>query len=244
VYDLDSMEVTSEPDARFEESDASGDTGNSGITSDNGGHAKIGVDAALAGIILNFGWSKVTKGRILDLERSSHAFPKGSTRPPNIESVLAPNEDEAVVFKDFFAAGLHIPPHPMLWDILRKFQMELHQLTPNVIVQITKFIWAVTSCRDRPNAEVFPHHYELHYQKKKIHLEGSETMFALQFECISFHSSRSGNCARLTPATQNKWTSGRDSHWFYCKVPSEKDKGFKGQKTYALSSRMTLVGGP
>jgi hypothetical protein len=92
-----------------------------------------------------------------------------------------------------------------------------------------------------PNAKVFAHHYELHYQNKKIHLEGSETKFATQFGCISFHSSRFGNHVRLTQAMQNKWTSGCDSHWFYCKVPSEQGKDLKGQKTYPLSSQMTRL---
>jgi hypothetical protein len=27
------------------------------------------------------------------------------------------------VFKDFFVAGLRIPPHPVLLDILQKFQV-------------------------------------------------------------------------------------------------------------------------
>jgi hypothetical protein len=116
-----STEVTSEPDARSEESDASGDTGNSGDASDNGGRVKIGADAALAGISFDFGRSKVTKGHISDFESSSRFFPKGFARPLGIESVPVPNKDEAVVFEDFFAAGLHIPPHPVLLDILRKF---------------------------------------------------------------------------------------------------------------------------
>jgi hypothetical protein len=116
--------------------------------------------------------------------------------------------------------------------------VQLHQLSPNSIVQISKFIWAITSCGGHPNAEVFTHHYELHYQNKKIHLEGSETKFAAQFGCISFHPSRFGNRARLTQATWNKWTNGWDSHWFYYKVPSEQGKDFKGQKTYPLSSQM------
>jgi hypothetical protein len=30
-----------------------------------------------------------------------------------------------------------------------------------------------------------------------------------------------------------------DSHWFYCKVPSEQGNDFEGQKTYPLSSQMT-----
>jgi hypothetical protein len=222
------MEVTSEPDARFEESDASGDTDNSGDASDNGGRVKIGADAALAGISFDFGRLKVTKGSISDLESSSRFFPKGFAWPPSTESIPVPNEDVAVVFDDFFTAGLHIPPHPALLDILHKFQVQLHQLTPSAIVHISKFIWAVTSSGGCPNDEVFAHHYELHYQNKKIHHEGSETKFATQFGCISFHLSRFGNHTRLTEAMRNKWTSGWDSHWFYFKVPSEQGKDFKG----------------
>jgi hypothetical protein len=94
-----------------------------------------------------------------------------------------------VVFKDFFIPGLRIPLNPVLLDIFRKFWVQLHQLTLNTIVPISKIFWAVTSCGGRPNAEVFVHHYELHYQNKKIHLEGSETTFAAQFGCISFHPS-------------------------------------------------------
>jgi hypothetical protein len=56
--------------------------------------------------------------------------------------------------------------------------VQLHQLTANAIVQISKFVWVVTSCGGRPTADVFAHHYELHYHNKKIHLEGSETTFA------------------------------------------------------------------
>jgi hypothetical protein len=46
---------------------------------------------------------------------------------------------------------------------------------PNAIVQIGKFIWVVTSYGGRPAADVFAQHYELHYQNKKIQLEGCET---------------------------------------------------------------------
>jgi hypothetical protein len=172
---VNSTEVTSEPDAGSAKSEASIDSGDSGSTSDNGSHVKIGAEAALAGISFDFGPSKVTKGRISDLESSSRCFPKGFAWPPGMELVPVPKEDEAVVFEDFIAAGLHIPLHPVLLDILCMFWVQLHQLTPNAIVQISKLIWAITSCRGRPNAEVFAHHYELHYQNKKIHLEGCDT---------------------------------------------------------------------
>jgi hypothetical protein len=86
----------------------------------------------------------------------------------------------------------------MLLDILCKFRVQLNQLTPNAIVQISKFIWAVTFCGGHPNAEVFTRHYELHYQNKKIYHEGSDTSFVAQFGYISFHPSRFGNHAMLT----------------------------------------------
>jgi hypothetical protein len=127
----------------------------------------------------------------------------------------------------------------VLLDILHKFHVQMHQLMPNANVQISKFIWAVASCRGCPNAEVFAHHYELHYQDKKIHLEGSETTLTAQFGCISFHPSQFGNRVRHTPATQNKWTSGWDSNWFYYKVPLEQRSEFQGQSTHPLNSKMT-----
>jgi hypothetical protein len=55
---------------------------------------------------------------------------------PGEEMIPEPNEDKTVVFEDFFVAGLHMPSHPALADILLKFQMQLHQLTPNMIVQL------------------------------------------------------------------------------------------------------------
>jgi hypothetical protein len=103
----------------------------------------------------------------------AHYFLKGFDRALGAESVPDPREIEAVVFKDFFAVGLSIPPHPILLDILHKFHMQLCQLTPNAIVQIGKFVWGVTFCGGRPTANVFAHHYEQHYQYKKIQLEGS-----------------------------------------------------------------------
>jgi hypothetical protein len=206
------MEVTSEPDAGSTKSEVSDDSGDSGNTSDNGSRVKIGVEAALAGRSFDFGPSKVMKGRISHLKSASCCFPKGFARPPGMESVPVPKEDEGVVFEDFFATRLRIPPHPVLLDILCKFRVQIHQLTLNAIVQISKFIWPVTSCGGRPNAKVFAHHYELHYQNKKIHLEGCNTTVAVQFGCISFHQSRFRNHARLTPATRNRWTSGWDSN--------------------------------
>jgi hypothetical protein len=50
-----------------------------------------------------------------------------------------PNGNEAIIYEDFFIAGLHVPPHPALANILLHFQAQLHQLMPNTIVQLSKF---------------------------------------------------------------------------------------------------------
>jgi hypothetical protein len=82
-------------------------------------------------------------------------------------------------------------------DILHKFQVQLHHLMPNAIVQISKFIWVVTSCGGCPTTDVLAQHYELHYQNKKIQFEGCGTTLATQFGCITFHPSRYGGRASL-----------------------------------------------
>jgi hypothetical protein len=206
------MEAALEQGAGSDQENWSEGSNDDEAASDNGHHVKIGAEVALPGISYDFGKSGVTMACIASLESFAHYFLKGYGRAPGAETILDPHENEAVVFEDFFAVGLHIPPHPVLLDILRRFRVQLHQLTPNAIIQISKFIWVVASCRSHPTANVFTHHYELHYRNKKIHLEGSNTTFAVQFGCIPFHLSQFGNRAKLTPVTRNKWTSGWDGN--------------------------------
>jgi hypothetical protein len=40
---------------------------------------------------------------------------------------------------------------------------------------------------------------------------------------------------------RNKWTSGWDGNWFYCRVPSDQKANFCGTKTYSLSLKMTKL---
>jgi hypothetical protein len=84
---------------------------------------KVGAAVALAGISYDFGLSTVTRTRIVSLESYDRYFLKGHDRPPGSESVSNPRPDEAVVFEDFFAAGLRMPPHLVLVDILRRFRV-------------------------------------------------------------------------------------------------------------------------
>jgi hypothetical protein len=48
-------------------------------------------------------------------------FPEGEARAPGDETVQEPNGDKAVVYEDFFIAGLRMPPHPALANTLLRF---------------------------------------------------------------------------------------------------------------------------
>jgi hypothetical protein len=61
------------------------------------------------------------------------------------ETISEPDSDEVVLFEEFFTTGLRMPPHPVLANILLKFQVQLHQLTSNAIGQLLKYTWVVAS---------------------------------------------------------------------------------------------------
>jgi hypothetical protein len=72
-------------------------------------------------------------------------------------------KDEVVVLKSFFRAGLRFPLNEMIGVVLKNFEIYLHQLTPNAIVRLSVYIWALRSQGMSPDAEAFCRVHELHY---------------------------------------------------------------------------------
>jgi hypothetical protein len=85
-----------------------------------------------------FGPLTMIVSRIHEMTENNY-FVKGMGHEPGEGTVPEPNGDEAVVFEEFFTAGLRMPPHLVLADILLKFQVQIHQPTPNAIVQLSKY---------------------------------------------------------------------------------------------------------
>jgi hypothetical protein len=54
-----------------------------------------------------------------------------------------------------------MPPHPVLTEILLKFQVQLHQPMPNAVVQLSKYFCVVGHFRGVPTADSFMKRYEL-----------------------------------------------------------------------------------
>lgn len=85
----------------------------------------------------DFSRSKVTPALLKTYENRGFLL-KGDGRAPSDETVPDPQHGEIVVFYNFFAAGLRFPSDPLLFEILDRFNAQLHQLTPNAIVQLSK----------------------------------------------------------------------------------------------------------
>jgi hypothetical protein len=133
------------------------------------------------------------------------------------EITLKPENDEVVVFRSFFKAGLRLPLHGMIADVLENFEIYLHQLTPNAIVRLNIFIWALRSQGVEPLAEAFCRVHELHYQTK-----AREDGLHENFGCYNFAYRK--DMKTLVVSYHTKWPTGWKTKWFYVKVDEKKEK--------------------
>jgi hypothetical protein len=60
-------------------------------------------------------------------------------------TVPTPEENEVVIFRSFFKAGLRFPLNRFVVEVLKIYQVYLHQLTPEAIIRMGIFVWAVRS---------------------------------------------------------------------------------------------------
>jgi hypothetical protein len=62
-----------------------------------------------------------------------------------VRTVPTPEENEVVIFGSFFKAGLRFPLNRFVVEVLKIYQVYLHQLTPEAILRMGIFVWAVWS---------------------------------------------------------------------------------------------------
>jgi hypothetical protein len=121
------------------------------------------------------------------------------------------------VFKSFFKAGLRFPLNGMIANVLKKFGVYLHQLTPNAIVRLSVYIWALRSQGVEPSGVGFCRVHELHYQTK-ARGDGLHENFG----CYNFAYRKSTKFPVIS--YRSKWPTGWKSEWFYVKVDKDEDK--------------------
>jgi hypothetical protein len=96
---------------------------------------------------LDFEKSTVSEGDMLMMMKLGYfgEAKKKLIRFAREETTPTPKVDEVVVFKSFFRAGLRFPLNEIIGEILANYEIFLHQLTPNAIVRLSIFIWALRS---------------------------------------------------------------------------------------------------
>jgi hypothetical protein len=77
-----------------------------------------------------------------------------------------PEENEVVIFRSFFKAGLRLPLSGFVVEVLKIFQIFLHQITLEAIIRMGIFVWDVRSQGLEPNAKSFCSMHELLYETK------------------------------------------------------------------------------
>jgi hypothetical protein len=105
----------------------------------------------------------------------------------------------------------------MIADVLKKFGIYLHQLTPNAIVRLSVYIWALRSQGVEPFSEGFCRVHELHYQTK-ARGDGLHENFG----CYNFAYRKTTKFPVIS--YRSKWPAGWKSEWFYVKVDEDKEK--------------------
>jgi hypothetical protein len=87
----------------------------------------------LPGDTVEFGVSRISLARVQDKQRLGY-FGGGVGRVPRAEEVPEP-EGELVIFEAFFIVGLRLPVHHFVSEVLQKFEVQVHQLTPNAVLR-------------------------------------------------------------------------------------------------------------
>jgi hypothetical protein len=168
---------------------------------------------------LEFGRSTVTKDDMPKLMKLGYfnEAKKELIRFGGEEITPKPEKDEVVVFKSFFKAGLRFPLNEMIADVLGKFGIYLHQLTPNAIVRLSVYIRALRSQGAESLAEGFCRAHELHYQTK-----AREDGLHENLGCYNFSYRKDAKSPIISYRT--KWPAGWKTEWFYVKVDEKKEK--------------------
>jgi hypothetical protein len=134
----------------------------------------------------------------------------------------APEVDEVVVYRSFMKAGLRFPLSKFLVELLKTFEIYLHQITPEAIITMGIFIWAVRSQGLEPSAKCFYNMHELSYEMKAT---GKE-QYHNNFGCYGFVPPF--DVSYPVPTFRKRWRGAWMEEWFYVKNNLVEREAIKG----------------
>jgi hypothetical protein len=180
---------------------------------------------------IEFGKSTVTAEDMIMMKKLGYFGEAESklVRFAGEEVVPEPKEDEVVVFKSFFRARLRFPLYDIIGEVLKKFEIYLHRLTPNAIVRLSVYTWGLRSPGLSASVDGFCRVHELHYQTM-AKADGLHKKFG----CYNFLYRKDTKAPVF--GYRSKWPTGWTSEWFYIKV----DKKKRGKLMTMVMSPMRL----
>jgi hypothetical protein len=146
----------------------------------------------------------------------------------------APEEDEVVVYRSFMKAGLRFPLSKFLVEVLKTFEIFLHQITPKAIIRMGVFVWAVRSQGLEPSAKCFYNMHELLYETKAI---GKE-QYHNNFGCYGFVPR--SDVSYPVPTFQKRWLGAWMEEWLYVKNNLAEREDIKGIIQHPIWSRFSI----
>jgi hypothetical protein len=125
--------------------------------------------------------------------------------------VPAPEENEFVIYRSFLKVGLQFPLSKFVVEVLKIYQIFLHQITSEAIIRMGIFVWAVRSQGLEPSAKCFCSMHELLYETKAT---GKE-QYHNNFSCYGFIARP--NASHSVRTFRKRWPGALMEEWFYVK---------------------------
>jgi hypothetical protein len=122
----------------------------------------------------------------------------------------------------------------MLVEVLNRFEIYLHQLTPEALIKVGIFIWAIRSQGLESDADCFCNIHELFYQTKCTRNE----QYHNNFECYNFVYQSDVRCPM--PTFQKKWSGSWMKQWFYVKDDLSEREDVKDVIQCPIRSRFSI----
>jgi hypothetical protein len=168
-----------------------------------------------------FGKSTIKQGQI-DAIRGRYFRDISIVRAGGENNVSLPEADEVVVYRSFMKVGLWFPLDKMLVEVLKTFEIYLHQLTPEAIIKMGIYIWAMRSQGLEPNAKCFCNMHELYYETKTT---GKEQYYK-NFSCYGFVTR--SEVSNPVPTFRKRWPGAWMQEWFNVKNDLVEREDIKG----------------
>jgi hypothetical protein len=145
-----------------------------------------------------FGKSSIKQSHI-DAMRGRYFRDMSTVRVGGDSTAPAPEENEVVIYRSFLKAGLRFPLSKFVVEVLKIFQIFLHQITPEAIIRMGMFVWAVRSQGLDPSAKCFCNMHKLLYETKAT----SKEQYHNNFGCYGFIAR--SNASYPVPTYRKRW---------------------------------------